>query len=670
MPPSGPKPSDRNAALRAKLAEAVRLHGEGRLDEALAIVRSDREAERSATGQNLAGDILLKRGRHRDALKAFDAAIRLAPQAAEPHANRGVALQGLGRLEEALAEEDRALRIRPDYAAAHFNRGNVLKALKRTEDAVMAFDRALKAKPAFADAHVNRGMALLALQRPREALDAFNAAMALSPRYVAALVGRSAALCALQQYDAGLVAAEAALSIDPDDVEALRLKARVLASLERHDAVLSIADMLIARGGEAAAAGYVIRASTLVVLQRPEEALMTAQTAVSLDPLGPDARVVLALALAEFGRQEESREELAIAERNGAVGAAYLHARALARLNEGAAALPDFTAAIALEPENATFHVHRSFLRLSVGDWEGAWAEHEWRLRQPSRQLDFPSTAPFWRGEDLRGKVLAVYAEQGYGDTIQFVRYVRLIQHEGGRVILLAPEALRALFAANFTDIDVVDRATALPTIDYRISIMSLPAVFDTTLENVPNSLPYLFADPERQAHWRERIGTSGFRVGIVWQGNTQYKRDRDRSIKLSEYAPLGRIPGVRLISLQSAGGAGQLRTKPEGMQVEELGEAIVNNPDGFREVAAAMMNLDLLVMSDTGPTHLAGALGRPVWLALAQYPDWRWMREREDTPWYPTMRLWRQQSPGDWAGVFSRMAAALEALVARHRSA
>jgi hypothetical protein len=284
----------------------------------------------------------------------------------------------------------------------------------------------------------------------------------------------------------------------------------------------------------------------------------------------------------------------------------------------------------------------------------------------PQRQKDSPVVAPLWRGEDITGKVLLAHAEQGLGDTLQFVRYVRLIKREGGRVVIAVPEALRRFFQDNFPDIEVVDRALTGGRFDYRVSLMSLPSIFDTTLQKVPNTVPYHFADPQRVARWSERIGPEGFRVGIAWQGNAKYKRDRDRSIRLAEFAPLARVPGVRVISLQSAGsGADQLRTKPEGMRVEELGEAITSNPDGFREVAAAMMNLDLLIMSDTGPAHLAGALGRPVWLALSRYPDWRWMRDREDTPWYPTMRLWRQRTAGDWADVFGRMAAELEKLAA-----
>ena len=216
-------------------------------------------------------------------------------------------------------------------------------------------------------------------------------------------------------------------------------------------------------------------------------------------------------------------------------------------------------------------------------------------------------------------------------------------------------------FAANFPRVDVTASVGMRTGFDYQISLMSMPQVLGTTLETLPAATPYLFAEEERIAKWRQRLGAEGFKVGIVWQGSRKYLRDHDRSIPLFHFAPLGRIPGVRLISVQSQIGLEQLNALPDGMKVETLGEEIVANPDGFREVAAVMANLDLLIMSDTGPTHLAGALARPVWVPLARQPDWRWMRERDDSPWYPTMRLFRQKTAGDWSEVFARLAGELE---------
>ena len=660
-------PPDRAAALRKLLVQAVKLHGEGRYDEALAALASDKAAEKSATGQNLAGDILLKRDKPREALKAFEAAIRAAPGAAEPQANRSAALEALGRSEEALAAADKAIRLKADYAAAHFNRGNALKALGRLADAVAAYDRAIALRAGFAEAHVNRGGVRLALKQPYEALADFGAAVKLKPRYLTAHLGRASALRDLRLFDEALAAVDAAAAIEPDSHETIHLRAGILTSSGAAGEALALIDALIARG-DATGGDHTSRAIVLSALQRPHEAIAAAQTALQLEPANVVACVVLGKSLAELGRAEESIAALEQARRNGADDTDYFHALALARMDrDPKASLAAFDETFVRDPDNVVAHNNRAYLRLALGDWTEGWQEHEWRLRKPERRSDPQPALPTWRGEDITGKRLFVFAEQGFGDTLQFVRYVRLLEGRAARIVLSVPLAIRALLADNFPGVDVVDTNGQFRDFDYRVSLMSLPAVFRTTVETVPDTVPYLTADPARIARWRERIGEEGLRVGLVWQGNPKYLRDRERSIALGEFAPLAAVPGVRFISLQAAGaGADQLKSPPAGMRIEELGEEITGNPDGFREVAAAMMNLDLLIMSDTGPTHLAGALGRPVWLALSHYPDWRWLRAGEATPWYPTMRLFRQTAPGDWRGVFERIAAELAKVTGR----
>ena len=271
-----------------------------------------------------------------------------------------------------------------------------------------------------------------------------------------------------------------------------------------------------------------------------------------------------------------------------------------------------------------------------------------------------------WQGEPLAGKRLVVYSERGIGDTFQFVRYLRLLAATGARITLAVPEACRRLLAANFPSIGAGSIEVALRIdCDYHVSLLSLPAIFNTTLESVPRDVPYLSADAALVAKWRQLLGSEGFRVGIAWQGNPSYQRDRERSIPLINYAPLAAVPGVRLISVQAMSGLDQLDALPAGMKVERLGDELENNPDGFRQMAAVMPGLDLVITSDTAQAHLAGALGRPVWLATARHPDWRWMLGREDSPWYPTMRLFRQETAADWPGVFARMARELAAVVA-----
>jgi Glycosyltransferase family 9 (heptosyltransferase) len=206
---------------------------------------------------------------------------------------------------------------------------------------------------------------------------------------------------------------------------------------------------------------------------------------------------------------------------------------------------------------------------------------------------------------------------------------------------------------------------SAVGPFDFQIPLLSLPRVFGTLLETIPAAMSYLHAEADRVGLWTETLGSGGFKVGIVWQGNPVFKNDRRRSVPIENFAPLAAIPGVRLISLQAIHGLDQLTRLPAGMAVETLGAKVTDNPEGLDEIAAVMANLDLVVTSDTAAAHLAGALGRPAWVALSHDPDWRWLRDRADSPWYPSMRLFRQQRPGDWPGVFAKITAALRDLVA-----
>jgi tetratricopeptide (TPR) repeat protein len=655
-------------AIRTSLAEAVEAMRAGRLDDALRVLeRGGGAALKTAVGQNIRGDIFLKRGQHQDALKAFDAAIKLAPSAPEAYCNRGVVLELMGRLDEALAAHDRALRYRQDYATAHFNRGNVLKALGRADDAIAAYGRALAARAAYPEALVNRGSTLLAEGKALDALGDFGRAIALRPQMIAAHLGKASAHCDLAQYDQAVVATTTALKIDPASREALRVRYAVMLAADWAGEALAEVDAYLARAPEDAAA-HRDRARCLLKLNQPALALDAADEALRLAPDDSDGFVVRGEALNELGRLEESLGAFEKARALGAQGHEFPAARAVARMVIGdpKEALADFAAALAIKPDDPEAHYNRAFLWLALGNWEEGWPEHEWRLRVPryAPPAEVRHISP-WEGEPLDGKRLLVYAEQGHGDALQFARYLRLIDGSKTEVTLLVPGATRRLFADNFPDVDVTDTLALRGNHDYRASLMSMPAIFRTTLATVPATVPYLAADPVRSDKWAERIGTDGFRVGIVWQGSRGYARDRDRSVPLAAFAPLASVPGVRLISVQAMVGLEQLDALPAGMSVERLGEEIESNPDGFREMAAAMANLDLLVMSDTGPTHLAAALGRTVWLATSRYPDWRWMREREDTPWYPNMRLFRQKTAGDWDGVFARMATELTRIVA-----
>ena len=310
-----------------------------------------------------------------------------------------------------------------------------------------------------------------------------------------------------------------------------------------------------------------------------------------------------------------------------------------------------FRRVAALKPGHADARFSLSCQLLAAGRWEEGWREFEWRLRRDYRVPD--RGRPLWTGEPLEGHRILLYAEQGHGDGIQFIRYAPLVAARGGRVLVECPAPLRTLFA-TVEGVESVHALDDVPDFDLVCPLMSLPLVLGTVAETLPARVPYVQADPARAAFWRREMGEGdGLRVGIVWAGNPRFRADHLRSPGLPALMPVLDVPGVRVFGLQVGEGRRDLDrvTLPDGFI--DLGDRVAD----FADTAAVMANLDLVIASCTASAHLAGALGLPVWLLLAYAPDWRWMLEREDSPWYPTARLFRQRRYGDWAEVAARVA-------------
>jgi hypothetical protein len=297
---------------------------------------------------------------------------------------------------------------------------------------------------------------------------------------------------------------------------------------------------------------------------------------------------------------------------------------------------------------------------LVSGDLERGWPEYEWRWRTK----DFPRrsfAAPRWDGEALEGRTILLYAEQGLGDTLQFIRYAPLVQRRGGVVLVEAQPALVPLLKSCPGIDQLVPSGSPLPDFDVQVPLLSLPALLHTTRDTVPADMPYLSADPARSERWAAELrGIPGFRIGIAWQGNPTYRDDRHRSLPVKHFEPLARLPGVRLVSLQKGFGREQLASVPD-WNVLDLADRLDEAGGAFMDTAAVMQHLDLVVTSDTAIAHLAGALGVPVWVVLPFARDWRWLLDREDCPWYLTMRLFRQKRWGDWDELFTRVAQAVQ---------
>ena len=321
-------------------------------------------------------------------------------------------------------------------------------------------------------------------------------------------------------------------------------------------------------------------------------------------------------------------------------------------------ALASFDAAIARNPELAEAHFSRAHELLLCGEYAAGWKEHEWRWKVKALDAPMPEfRQPLWDGAALPGKTLLLHAEQGLGDTIQFIRYAPLAARRCGAVILECQPQIAGLLRPIPGLSRVVARGEPLPAFDAHLPVMSLPRVFGTTVDSVPWNGPYIRADPRRIEHWRRALAPGArLHVGLAWAGRPQYWDDRKRSIPLAAFAPLAGLAGLCLYSLQWGEAAAQIPSLPGGMRIRDFGDAIRD----FSEMAALVACLDIVISVDTSVTHLAGAMGAPAWLLAAHAPDWRWLLDRADSPWYPSVRIFRQQRHGDWPGVIGRVAAEL----------
>jgi tetratricopeptide (TPR) repeat protein len=517
--------------------------------------------------------------------------------------------------------------------------------------------------PAPAEIFYNCGAALWNRGRAPEAIEMIDAALKSRPDYPEALCLGGFILGEAGQIDAALRFYDRAIELRPDFLVALANSGKLLFGLRRFDAALGAFDRTIAIA-PANADAWNNRAGALRELGRLDESLAAFHEALQLRPDFPEAMLNCASVLMKLDRHEEAlwayRRAKALKQDFGA--ALCGEGLTLAALGQFDDALAAFDEAVRLKNPDAVSN--RGCLLLMLGRFEEGWDgyEHRW-LAGKSLKEALGSQYPEWSGKPVAGERLLVMNDHGLGDTLQFSRYALMAARAGAEVTLLAPKKLHRLFAA-YDGVRLVDEIPAADKFDAQIAVSSMPRAFGTRLETIPAPVPYLKAEEALRAKWAARIGAAGFRIGINWQGSPNPETDMARSFPLAELAVLAALPGARLISLQKGAGTEQLGHLPQGMSVETLGEDFDAGSDAFIDTAAAMVHLDLIVTCDTSVAHLAGALGAPVWVALKRVPEWRWLRDREDSPWYPTMRLFRQRERGDWRELFVRMAAALEPLV------
>jgi tetratricopeptide (TPR) repeat protein len=551
-------------------------------------------------------------------------AVRPAAAPAEEHARRGDEFWGQGQPQQAAASYEEALRLDPDHVDARVSLGVVRASQGKLDEAIGHWVLALKLRPDCASAHNNLGVALTEQGKLEEARARLEEALRLQPDYAEAAYNLGVLFIKQGRRPEAIARLEEALRLQPDHAQAY-----------------NNLGLLLNESG------------------RPAEAAVMLAQAVRLRPLFVEAHNNLGLAYAALGRTELAEASYQEALRLQP-GQWELHANLgnlqtdRGRHDEGLAC---YQLAVWLKPDSPARWT-RALALLAKGDLERGFPEYESRWRHTGLK-ERALAQPRWDGSPLQGRTILLYMEQGLGDTLQFIRYASLVKQRGAAVLVECPVSLVPLLS-RCSGIDrLVAQGSDLPEFDVHAPLLSLPRLCGTTLATVPAEVPYLFPDPETVESWRHALDPApGLKVGIAWQGNPEYVNDRLRSVPLAEFEPLARLPGVRLYSLQKGPGTEQLRALAGRFAVNEVTTDLDATGAAFLETAAVMKNLDLVVCSDSALAHLAGGLGVPVWVALPAVADWRWLRDREDSPWYPTMRLFRQAALGAWGPVFERLAA------------
>ena len=605
----------------------------GRLDEAESAYRKALAVRPEfAEAHGDLGVMLATRGRLEEALEPLRRAVALAPESVDAHSNLGMALFQLGRPEEAAASLRQAIRCNPDHPMAPSALGYLLSSRGKFAEMAEVFRPLARLRPDHLVAHLRLGEALVNLGELDEAKACFEVALRLAPEAPEAHLGLGLVLITQEQFEAAVPSLRRAAALAPERPEAQALLERAFRGLGRLDEALEAAEQAL-RLQPDDADGHCLHGFLLDELRRVEEAIRSYDRAIELDPNHSEAHHNRGVALGKLARYEE--------------------------------AIAAFDQALRLRPDYPEAWRNRALARLILGDLERGWADLEWGWKR--RLLNKPPCPlPLWTGEPLQGRTILLHEDQGLGDAIQFVRYAAHVQARGGRVVVLCRKPLARLLETCPGIDQVVVRGEALPECDVHSSLVRLMGLFTKTLETIPASVPYFRADPARVDRWRDRLAAwPGFRVGIAWQGNPKHTRDRDRSFPMALFERLAGIEGVRLISLQKGYGIEQLREWGGRFPVVDLGDEVDPDLAMMEDTPAIMMGLDLVITPDTSLAHLAGALGVPVWIALPRAPDWRWLLDREDSPWYPTARLFRQTVRGQWGPVFDRIAAALEHRIA-----
>jgi FKBP-type peptidyl-prolyl cis-trans isomerase 2/TolA-binding protein len=550
------------------------------------------------------------------------------PQQAEELFIQGVKAQNEGKLEEAISLYNKALRIKPDLSKAYYNIGVIYQEKGIFDKAIFSYKLALSYKYDYTEAYHNIGVIYWKLKNFEEAISNLMYAINFNPFHALSYYHLGVIYQELGQIKKATNLYERALQIDPTLSSAYFNLGVIHQDKEEYD--------------------FAIERYKKALEYSPEN--FGAYNNLGLCYLENEN---LDDAMASFQKSIELKPDFAEAYSN--IGNVY-HNKLM--LDE---AINMYKKAIDIDPNYTDAHWNLAISYLLKGELEQGWKEYEWRWKTDEfHRPSFPK--PIWNGEPIHGKKLLIITEQGLGDALQFLRYIPLIYKKGVKIIFTCSEELIPLIKNHEEISEIIPRNSIVPEFDYYCSLLSLPLIFNTTINNIPQNIPYINATKKSIKYWHNKLSNNQnkMKIGIVWAGNPKHKMDKKRSIPLKTYYPLFDLKGVAFYSLQKGKGSEQVDDESKKMGLIDL----TNEINDFSDTAGFIMNLDLVITVDTAVAHLAGALGRPVWVLIPYIPDWRWMLNREDSPWYPTMRLFRQSSRGDWETVVIKIRQELERLI------
>jgi tetratricopeptide (TPR) repeat protein len=690
--------------IQDRLQHGVALHQKSQYDAAREVYNDVLSSDpNNADAIHLLGVLDMQAGENELALERLLRAVELQPQSVPILANLGAAQRRVGKLDDALSTYRRAIQLDPNHAECYHNMGVALRSIKRNQEAAECFRKAIQIKPNYVEAirnltaieieggnwqqamqssemaakanpedisaHMRLAECQMRMKQFPEAIQSFNSALKIDPQQLTALNGLGLAYKGVGDLERARQTLEKALEIDAKNFPALANLGTVYQGLKNYDKAIELYRKALELNADSAESHNNL-GGALKEKGDMEQSRWHCQKAIELKPELSSARCNLAAisqlegdfdtAIAGYETALQLQGDLS----EGLLGIAS----AYAQMGQLKKARSYYSKALFHNPKNAEARLYRGIIGLLDGDLDNAWSDYEWRWEMPeNNRRKIPG--PRWDGSDLKGNTILIHAEQGLGDTLQFVRYGKKLKEEKNATVVL--ECQKALLPI-LSRVGWIDRLIAqgepLPAFHCHCPMLSLPGSFGTTLESMPSDCPYLEADPDLCEKWSERFkGENDLKVGIAWQGNPDFKQDKFRSIPLKHFQSLMEIPNTKFFSLQKGFGTEQIKELPDPSLLTVF-EGVDTDEGAFMDTAAILKQLDLFITSDSAIAHLAGALGIKTWLLLPFAPDWRWLLQGEKTGWYPSVRLFRQTKFAHWDEIFQTIHVELKKTVAQNR--